>query len=273
MASRPPVPLHGYSRMSLSVCSAQRSPLMTSSITAANSGPRWLIMGRLAERTTRAGSGVGPGTRSCGSPMRRSLPKAALGTAPTAPRWCLPLATCGAGALLAPAADCIQLRHGAFRDRSEAAHRRFGGEGNAPAVGHGARDRARSSRGALRRNHGRARRGEPRTSACRRRPRPRGPHRSHHLRSGGRAGCVPAAAQCHRLAVPRHRRHLRTAGPVRPVRALRVCDASRSARGGLGALAGQLGDRVRVPLWRAGARCSCSFRTATCRRGGGGRSW
>src|SRR5580704_1211088 len=68
-ASRPPVPLHGYRRTSFSVRSAQRRPLMTSSITAANSGPRWLIMGRLAERTTRAGSGVGPGMRSCGSPM------------------------------------------------------------------------------------------------------------------------------------------------------------------------------------------------------------
>src|ERR1700693_6038152 len=84
-ASRPPVPLQGYSRMSLSVRSAQRSPPMTSSITSANSGPRWLIMGRLAERTTRAGSGVGPGTRSCGSPMRRSLPKAAFRPATTGP--------------------------------------------------------------------------------------------------------------------------------------------------------------------------------------------
>src|SRR6202035_2307671 len=49
--------------------------------TAANSGPRWLIMGRLAERTTRAGSGVGPGTRGCGSPMRRSLPTAGMDAA------------------------------------------------------------------------------------------------------------------------------------------------------------------------------------------------
>src|SRR5580700_5924945 len=85
VASRPPVPLHGYRRMSFSVRSAQRRPLMTSSITAANSGPRWLIMGRLAERTTRAGSGVGPGTRSCGSPIGRSLPKPGFGTA--RPTW------------------------------------------------------------------------------------------------------------------------------------------------------------------------------------------
>src|ERR1019366_2676921 len=80
-ASRPPVPLHGYKRMSLSVRSAHRKPPTTSSSTAANSGPRWLIMGRLAERTTRAGSGVGPGTRSCGSPMARSLSKAGLDAA------------------------------------------------------------------------------------------------------------------------------------------------------------------------------------------------
>src|ERR1017187_5919239 len=80
-ASRPPVPLHGYKRMSLSVRSAHRKPPTTSSSTAANSGPRWLIMGRLAERTTRAGSGVGPGTRSCGSPMARSLSRAGLDAA------------------------------------------------------------------------------------------------------------------------------------------------------------------------------------------------
>ncbi len=64
-ASRPPVPLHGKISTSLSVRSAQRSPSSMSRSSAANSGPRWLIIGRLAARTTRSGSGVGPGTRSC----------------------------------------------------------------------------------------------------------------------------------------------------------------------------------------------------------------
>src|SRR5438105_8669788 len=33
--------------------------------TAANSGPRWSIIGLVAARTTRSGSGAGPGIRSC----------------------------------------------------------------------------------------------------------------------------------------------------------------------------------------------------------------
>src|ERR1035437_964486 len=50
---------------SFSVRSAQRIPSSTSRRSAANSGPRWLIICRLAARRTRSGSGVGPGTRSC----------------------------------------------------------------------------------------------------------------------------------------------------------------------------------------------------------------
>jgi hypothetical protein len=63
--SRPPLPEAVSTRRSLSVSNTRLAPPVTSASSSANSGPRWSIMGREAARTTRSGSGVGPGMRSC----------------------------------------------------------------------------------------------------------------------------------------------------------------------------------------------------------------
>src|SRR6185437_13719625 len=52
------------SSRSLLVLKTRLAPALISDRIAANSGPRWSIIGRLMARTTRSGSGVGPGMRS-----------------------------------------------------------------------------------------------------------------------------------------------------------------------------------------------------------------
>src|SRR5215471_4265547 len=62
--SSPPVPELVSSSRSLFVLNTRLAPAVTSARIAANSGPRWSIMGRFIARTIRSGSGVGPGIRS-----------------------------------------------------------------------------------------------------------------------------------------------------------------------------------------------------------------
>src|SRR5437660_6033604 len=63
--SNPPEPDELRRIRSFSVSKTRFTPLRMSFRTAANSGPRWSIIGLLAARTTRSGSGAGPGMRSC----------------------------------------------------------------------------------------------------------------------------------------------------------------------------------------------------------------
>src|SRR5437879_6023791 len=63
--SSPPEPEELRRIRSFSVSKTRLVPLRMSLRTAANSGPRWSIIGLLAARTTRSGSGAGPGMRSC----------------------------------------------------------------------------------------------------------------------------------------------------------------------------------------------------------------
>ena len=62
--SSPPVPELVSSRRSLEVLNTRFAPALISARIAANSGPRWSIIGRFMLRTTRSGRGVGPGMRS-----------------------------------------------------------------------------------------------------------------------------------------------------------------------------------------------------------------
>jgi len=62
--SRPPVPELVRRSRSLLVLKTRLAPAVISARMAANSAPRWSIIGRLMLRTTRSGSGVGPGIRS-----------------------------------------------------------------------------------------------------------------------------------------------------------------------------------------------------------------
>jgi len=52
-------------RSAAEVPNTSRTPAEISLCIAANSDPRWSIIGRAMARTTRSGSGVGPGIRSC----------------------------------------------------------------------------------------------------------------------------------------------------------------------------------------------------------------
>src|SRR5690348_11654572 len=62
--SRPPVPLEVSRSRSFLVLKTRLAPAVISARIDANSGPRWSIIGRFMLRTTRSGSGVGPGIRS-----------------------------------------------------------------------------------------------------------------------------------------------------------------------------------------------------------------
>src|SRR5713226_5894653 len=62
--SRPPVPDDVSRSRSFDVLNTRFAPDVISPRIAANSGPRWSIMGRFMLRTTRSGRGVGPGIRS-----------------------------------------------------------------------------------------------------------------------------------------------------------------------------------------------------------------
>ena len=64
--SNPPVPELDITITSFWVPKTCLAPRTTSSSRAANSGPRWSIIGWLMARTTRSGSGAGPGIRSWG---------------------------------------------------------------------------------------------------------------------------------------------------------------------------------------------------------------
>src|SRR5215469_5855047 len=63
--SSPPLPDDVRTRRSPAVSKTRLAPAVTSASSCANSGPRWSIIGWLAALTTRCGTGVGPGIRSC----------------------------------------------------------------------------------------------------------------------------------------------------------------------------------------------------------------